>query len=188
MMKTSTQEKLLQNSIAMTVALVSFGMLFATLFLGYFLVRFNSPMWPPVEIQGMPKLLPLMSTLVMVFSSLTYFLVEKKALQDERSGKIFWTLTFILGMSFLILQWNLWATLKASGILVSNGMVPSMVYAFTWLHAAHIVVALLGVIWLGFYLFFQREELTDVKIINVGKFWHFLGILWVILYLMIFVL
>jgi cytochrome c oxidase subunit 3 len=178
------QEKMLQNSIAMTVVLISFGMLFATLFLGYFLVRFNSPMWPPVEIQGMPQFLPFMSLVVMGLSSLTYVMMEKKA----QSRGLYWTLTLALGLGFLGLQWILWSTLKASGILVQNGMVPSMVYAFTWIHAAHIVMGLMALLWLGFYVFKKKAELTEVKMVNVGRFWHFLGIVWLLMYLMIFVL
>ncbi len=188
MMKTSSQEKLLQNSIAMTVALVSFGMLFASMFLGYFLVRFNSPVWPPVEIENIPQLLPFLSTVVMALSSYTYWRMEKVVLTDESAGKKFWSLTFILGLGFLALQWVLWSTLKTRGILVANGWVTSMVYAFTWVHAAHILGALGTLVWLKRFISKKREELTDVKVINVGKFWHFLGVIWLIIYLMMFVL
>jgi cytochrome c oxidase subunit III len=187
-MNQSKQEKLMQNSVAMTVALISFGMLFASLFLGYFLVRFNSPVWPPVEIEKLPQLLPLISTLVMLFSSFTYLMMEKKALAEESTGKIWWWSTFSLGIAFLGTQWTLWATLKDTGILVSNGIVPSMVYAFTWLHAAHIVLALGALVWLSRFVFFKRADLTEIKLMNVGKFWHFLGVVWIIMYLMMFVL
>lgn len=176
--------KHLKSSVAMTVTLISFGMLFASLFLGYFLVRFNSPVWPPVEIQGMPVALPLLSTLVMLLSSFTYYKFEKSV--EER--KRFWLLTVLLGFAFLGLQWSLWASLKSAGILVANGMVPSMVYAFSWLHAGHIAVALGLVVWLGFYLYKKPEGLTELKLINVGKFWHFLGVIWLMMYLMMFVL
>ncbi|MGE3608227.1 MAG: heme-copper oxidase subunit III [Bacteriovoracaceae bacterium] len=189
MSKASAQDlKLIQSSVAMTVALISWAMLFATLFLGYFLVRFNSPTWPPVEIQGMPKLLPFMSTIVMLMSSVTYFVMEKKAFTNIKEAKLGWVLTVVLGISFLALQWTLWGALKEKGILVSNGMVPSMVYAFSWLHAAHIVLALCSLFWLGYYVFKNNAKLTQVKLINVGKFWHFLGIVWLLMYLMMFVL
>jgi cytochrome c oxidase subunit III len=173
-----------KNSVAMTVTLISFGMMFASLFLGYFLVRFNAPTWPPVEIENMPQLLPFMSTLVMGLSSLSYYKMEFSA--SHRKG--FWLLTVALGFLFLGFQFVLWNALAASGILVSNGNVPSMVYAFTWLHAAHIVIALLLVLWLGFYIFRRPEGLTEAKLINVGKFWHFLGVIWLMMYLMLFVL
>lgn len=186
-MNTSNPGKELQdlkNSVGMTVTLISFGMMFATMFLGFFLVRFNSPVWPPVEISNMPVMLPLLSTLVMALSSATYYLLEKKA--EQR--KLYWVGTTVLGVLFLVLQWNLWGALKASGILVSNGQVPSMVYAFTWIHAAHIVLGLGALMWLGHLIFRKPLAVTELKLTNVGKFWHFLGVVWLFMYLMLFVL
>lgn len=176
--------ELMKNSIAMTVTLISFAMLFATMFLGYFLVRSNVPVWPPVEIQALPRLLPLLSTVIMALSSVTYYYFEKKLL----NGKAYLGLTLALGLVFLGLQWNLWSALKAAGILVSNGMVPSMVYAFTWIHAGHIVLGLLALLWMGWIVTMKPEKLSVFKVINVGKFWHFLGIVWLLMYLMMFVL
>lgn len=172
-----------KNSVAMTVTLISFGMLFASLFLGYFLVRFNAPTWPPVEIENLPQLLPFLSTLVMGLSSFTYYKLEKGS-----EKKKFWLLTVLLGFMFIALQFALWNALAASGIFVSNGNVPSMVYAFTWVHAGHIVMALGLVLWLGIYIFRKPQGLTELKLINVGKFWHFLGVIWLLMYLMLFVL
>lgn len=177
------QMKNFQHSVAMTVTLISFAMMFASLFLGYFLVRFNAPAWPPVEIENMPKLLPFLSTIVMALSSLTYWKMEKG---EEK--KKFWIATVILGTLFLVMQFILWKALAAAGIYVGNGNVPSMVYAFTWLHAAHIVVALGLVFWLGVFIFKKPQGLTEIKLMNVGKFWHFLGVIWLLMYLMLFVL
>ncbi len=186
-MQTSV-EKLEQSSVAMTVTLISFTMMFASLFLGYFIFRFNAPVWPPVELTDLPKALPLISTLVLGLSSFTYWMMEKNIFSDAQKGKIFWLLTTALGIAFLGCQWMLWADLKASGILVTNGILPSMLYAFTWLHAAHIVLGLIGLFWLAWFVFKKSDQLTDVKVINVGKFWHFLGVVWVLMYLMLFVL
>lgn len=174
----------LKNSVGMTVALISFGMMFATLFLGYFLVRSNAPTWPPVEIANLPMLLPFLSTVVMALSSFTYFKLEK----EVTYRKHFWFATMALGIAFLVLQWELWGALNASGILASNGHVPSMVYAFTWLHAAHIVMGLMTLMWLGHFIFRKPEAVTELKLMNVGKFWHFLGVVWLLMYLMLFVL
>lgn len=172
----------------MTVTLVSWGMLFASLFLGYFLVRFSIAVWPPVELMGMPRVLPFFSTLVMLASSWTYWQLEKSLFTNESKTRLMWTATFTLGLIFLACQWKLWSDLKSLGIIVQNGMVPSMLYAFTWLHAGHIVLALMALVWLAWFMFRKPDELTDVKVINVGKFWHFLGVVWVLMYLMLFVL
>lgn len=185
MMNERNQEMLLvQNSVAMTVTLCSFAMLFATMFLGYFLVRSNVSVWPPIEIQGLPQGLPFFSTVVMLLSSLTYYFFEHKS----NGRKTNFILTIVFGVLFLFSQWLLWGSLEDSGILVSDGMVPSMVYAFTWLHAAHIALALFLLLWLGFYVFFRTAGFNQIKVINVGKFWHFLGIVWILMYLLIFVL
>lgn len=189
MNKTQENElKLFQNSVAMTVALISFGMLFASMFLGYFLIRFSTAVWPPVEIQGMPTLLPFISTIVIALSSLTYYFLEKNFLSDKKQIPFLWMTTFSFGILFLVLQWTLWSELKHRGILVSNGMAPSMVYAFSWVHAAHIVLGLMALIYVGYFVFFKPENLTQIKLINIGKFWHFLGVMWFIIYLMMFVL
>jgi cytochrome c oxidase subunit 3 len=172
-----------QQSVAMTVTLISFGMMFASMFLGYFLVRFNAPTWPPVEIEKMPKLLPFLSTVVIALSSFAYYKFEKGT-----QKKTPWLLTVALGALFLGLQFALWNSLAAAGIFVGNGNVPSMVYAFTWLHALHIVMALGLVLWLGFFVYRRPSGLTDGRLINVGKFWHFLGVVWFLMYLMLFVL
>ena len=178
------EEKLFQNSVAMTVTLIAFGMLFATMFLGFFLVRFNTPVWPPVEIQNLPIFLPLLSTLVMGFSSFAYYKLE----HTEAKREFYWKLTFSLGLLFLVLQYLVWGELNRRGIFVTNGQVPSMVIAFSWVHAAHILLALGALLWLRPFIFKKKEGLTPIKLINVGKFWHFLGVIWLLMYLMMFVL
>lgn len=171
-----------QVSVGMTVTLISFGMMFATMFLGYFLLRFNAAVWPPVEIEGLPKLLPFLSTVVIGLSSVTYYYFEKS------KKSLYWSLTVLLGLGFLALQALLWSELKATGIFVQNGMVPSMVYAFTGLHAAHILLAIFTLLWLGYFVFRRPQGLSELRLLNVGKFWHFLGVVWLLMYLTIFVL
>jgi cytochrome c oxidase subunit 3 len=183
MMKQEQTYREFQHSVAMTVTLISFGMLFATLFLGYLLVRFNSPSWPPVEIEGMPQGLPFISTLVMALSSLSYVLMQNTS---GSKARLAWLVTTVLGLVFLGVQYLLWTELKARGILVSNGMAPSMVYGFTWLHAAHILLGLAALLWLGHYLW--RGKASAMMLVNVGKFWHFLGVVWLVMYLTLFVI
>jgi cytochrome c oxidase subunit 3 len=65
-------------------------------------------------------------------------------------------------------------------------MVPSMVYAFTWIHAGHIVLGLSALLWLGWLL--KKGTVTEMKLTNVGKIWHFLGAVWIVMYLTLFVL
>lgn len=178
MSTTAIQQRRFQQHVAMTVTLVSFGMLFAGLFLGYFLARFNAPVWPPVEIENRPQLLPLLSTFLIFLSSFTFWRYERAL----GLGRVWLHATLVLGLAFMATQWALWGALAASGVLSANGMVSSMFYAFTWLHAAHIVGGLVALGWLAVTTW------TEARTTNVGKFWHFLGAVWFLMYLMLFVL
>lgn len=171
------------SSVAMIVTLVSFAMLFATLMMGFTMFRLTSPVWPPAGMVRPSLLLPSLSTFCIFLSSVCFLWFEKNI--ANRMGLV---LTISLGLGFMLIQSLFWHSLKLQGLFVSSGIYPSIIYAFTWIHAAHIVVAL-GLL---FWLFFQVRKDTTPKsqlfAANVGKFWHFLGIVWLIMFVTIFVL
>lgn len=174
--------KKIVSSVGMIVALISFAMLFATLMMGFAIYRFTNPVWPP---QGMirPSLLvPSLSTLSIFLSSMAYVWFEKNP--AEKKGLYF---TLLLGLIFMRLQFFLWSTLKAQGISASSGIFGSIIHAFTWVHAAHIVAALMLLVWLIVQTHISKKPLENT-ISNVGKFWHFLGLVWGVMFLTIFVL
>jgi cytochrome c oxidase subunit 3 len=173
-------------SVTMVVTLISFAMLFATLMMGFALYRFTAPVWPPAGF-GKPSLvIPMISTLMIILSSFFYMNFEKEISKGviNRRGLI-WTL--ILGIGFMVSQFLFWNQLKSHGIFVSSGIFPSIIYAFTWIHTAHIVLAIGLLTWLLTSLK-KEDSMTSIRVSNVGKFWHFLGIVWLIMFVTIFVL
>ena len=174
-----SQGERLTSSIAMTMTLVSFSMLFATLFLGYISYRFTSEVWPPVGMQSVGLGLPTISTMLILLSSFTYLLFE-----NTKNSK--WLhLTTLLGVAFMITQFIFWKNLKLSGIYTDTTIFASMIYAFTWIHAAHVIAGLFALLLLTFRL---RKDECILWTKNVGKFWHFLGITWFVIFIGIFVL
>jgi cytochrome c oxidase subunit 3 len=174
------------SSIAMVVTLVSFGMLFLTLMMSFALYRFTNPVWPPAGMERPSLVIPTISTLIIVLSSIFYMNFEKnisKGVADKKNLLV----TLVLGFAFMTSQAIFWSQLKSHGILVSSGIFPSIIYAFTWIHAAHIVAGLALLLWLVKTLK-TPNSMTAVKVSNVGKFWHFLGIVWLIMFVTIFVL
>lgn len=172
------------NSVAMLVTLVSFGMLFATLMMGFAIYRFTAPVWPPQGMLRPSLLLPALSTLAIFLSSLCFIWFEKNPHKNLLGLK----LTLALGLAFMSIQSIFWNHLSSQGIYTSSGIYPSILYAFTWIHAAHIVAALALVIWLLVtYKNLDHQKLV-LRSMNVGKFWHFLGIIWLIMFVTIFVL
>ena len=178
-----------RSSIAMVMTLVSFAMLFATLMLGYFAYRFTSEVWPPLGMQRASLGLPTISTVIILLSSLTYFLSEGAFLRGEKgSFKTYFFCTLSLGSAFMISQVFLWKNLQINGIYVDTTVFASIIYAFTWVHAAHVVGGILALLFLIPSVQGKRDEQrSEIWIKNVGQFWHFLGIVWVIIYFGIFV-
>ncbi len=186
--KQISPDKELKSSIAMTLTLVSFSMLFAAMLLGYAVIRFNNPIWPPMGMNKVDLFLPSISTGIIALSSMTYILFERANFKNQIGKNGFLYLTMFLGFAFMLVQLKFWDALKVQGLYTSDGVFPSLIYGLTWTHAGHIVLALVLLIWLAFKngkMKGSDENLLWVR--NVGKFWHFLGVVWLILYLTIFV-
>lgn len=174
------------NSIGMMVLLVSFSMLFAALLLGYTVYRFKSDQWPPMGMEPVPLFYPVLSTVLIVISSLTYSLFEsfhKRGQSGAAKGCLM--LTFLLGVGFMVSQFALWDYMKGIGYVAETGIFASLIYSFTWIHAGHIVAGLLALLFIMFFVF--KGAAQGSMAINVGKFWHFLDIVWVIIFVALFI-
>jgi cytochrome c oxidase subunit 3 len=185
------QHNELPGSIAMIVALVSFSMLFATLFLGYSIFRLTSEIWPPAGMARIPLTIPTVSTFIVLLSSFFSWLLERDGFRKTFGGAYYF-LAIGTGFAFVGCQFSLWSMLKSLGIFTNSGIYPSMIYAFTWIHTAHMALGLIAFIYLGFLLIGNNWNLDDVlkvqKASSVLRFWHFLAIIWLLMYALLFVL
>ncbi|EPZ50422.1 cytochrome c oxidase, subunit III [Bacteriovorax sp. BAL6_X] len=176
------------SSIAMIVLLVSFTMLFASMLLGYSVYRLTVDVWPPMGMPRIPLTIPVVSTIVIALSSVTLVLFESAFnKQNTKAMRLYFALTYLLGLGFMFVQWQLWNSMAAMGLQASGGVFPSLFYALTWTHAAHIVLGLIALLFLlpvsmkGY----SMEKVTWVQ--NVSKFWHFLGVVWLVMFIVMFV-
>lgn len=187
------------SSITMVVVLVSFSMLFATLFLAYAIYRFQAPVWPPMGMNKVNLFIPSLSTIIAISGSLVFYFFNRDLKRGLINSASDWlNLCVVAGLGFLMVQWQLWSYLKSVGIFASSGIFGSLNFGFTWIHAAHIVIALFLTLWLR--LTFKRqsrciengneEEIHGLilKSQNIGKFWHFLTIVWLIIFLFLFLI
>ena len=125
----------------------------------------------------------MISTFVILLSSFTYWMFEKN-FEVSRENKGWLWITALLGFAFLGTQITLWSSLKASGLYSSSGIFGSIIFGFTWIHAAHILLGIGALAWLAVKL--KMEEMKLMTVQNVGKLWHFLGIIWLIMFITIF--
>ena len=178
------------SSISMTVILISFSMLFASLFLGYVYFRLNQSTWPPMGMDKLSLTYPFLSTVFIFMSSLIYLMMEKwNETISLNKVRYSYLLVLLFGLGFFYSQFELWSALEEINIFAGSGIFGSILHGFTWIHAAHVVIGYLCLLYLIPSIYFNNKKQIDrLKLKNVGKFWHFLGLVWLIMFVSIFVL
>jgi cytochrome c oxidase subunit III len=176
--------------LGMVLFLASWSMLFAALFAAYGVLRLRAPAWPPPETPELPVLLPGANTLAIVASSVAML----AALRSARSGRIATVLpaaasALALGGIFIGGQAALWMKLWRSGLQPADGLFASVFYGLTAFHALHVLVGLGGLGWVvarAAKASFGPSRHLGLRL--WAGYWHFVGAIWVLLYVTVFVL
>lgn len=163
--------------------IVSSFMMFAGLSSGY-IVRRNEGNWLEFALPGGF----LYTTLLIVVSSITlqwsWAAARKDELLQVRAGLV---VTFILGVLFLIGQVMLWGQLVDQRVFFGGtdaNPSGSFLYVLVGLHGFHIILGLIFLVKVLRKSFqYQVHSRQMLSIGNVTIFWHFLGALWLYLYL-----
>lgn len=123
------------------------------------------------------------STIVILLSSVTmqwtYFAVKRNQLVNAKNMIV---LTSVAGVIFLALQWMGWGSLIESSIHLVGNPSGSFLYIITGLHAAHIISAIVFLLVVLANALRNRFNLNQIEMCTT--YWHFLGVLW--LYLFVF--
>lgn len=184
------EAKKIRSSVAMTILMVSWAMFFATLFLAYSVFRVSSPVWPPMGLEKVPLATPIQSTLWITLSSIFYYFFQKSTLRGEKSRmKAFLSLTTLAGALFMMSQFSLWNEFKELGLYVRDSTFASILYGFTWIHAGHMALGFAALAWLFIFIknFKDTEDQRQSLLVkNLGMFWHFLGFIWGLMFLILF--
>ena len=127
------------------------------------------------------------STIVIIFSSFSIY-SAKKSLNNDSSKTTMWLfVTFALGLVFVISQFLGFDELISMGYFFTGAqstITTSFLYVLTVLHLAHLFAGLivLAVVMVKNYKNRYKTEKLGFEL--AVTFWHFLGILW--LYLFVF--
>ncbi|WP_298227362.1 heme-copper oxidase subunit III [Gryllotalpicola sp.] len=177
-------------------------MFFAGLFAIYFTLRSTSPgLWASMtDHLNVPWSTG--NTIILVLSSVTcqFGVFAAERLQPRRTGAIWnvakwgmvewYTLTYVMGAVFVCGQIVEYANLVAEGITVSTNAYSSAFFIATGFHALHVTGGLFAFIFVMGRAFavrrFGHKEATSA--IVVSYYWHFVDVVWIGLYLVIYVL
>jgi cytochrome c oxidase subunit III len=165
------------------LAIVSIIMMFAA-FTSAYLVRRAEGNWIEFII---PKIFTY-STVVLVLSSISMHIAFWAAKKDRfmllRSSI---SITFVLGIIFLIMQVQGWGELVKNNVHFVGNPSGSFFYVLSGVHGAHIISALIVLIYAlvaAFKLEVHAKQMNQIEM--CVTYWHFLDFLW--LYLFIFLL
>jgi cytochrome c oxidase subunit 3 len=131
------------------------------------------------------------STGLIVLSSLSFMRAKASLRHGEESGYRLWlTVTLLLGLGFLASQVLAWRQLVAAGVYLASNPHSSFFYVLTGLHGIHLLGGILALGYLHWYVVRPRGAEWDVKrralTDAVGIYWHFMDVLWVFLFLLLF--
>ena len=176
-------------------------MFFAGLFAIYFTLRSTSPdLWADMT-QHLNVPYAAVNTIILVLSSVTcqmgVFAAERfQPYSTKKRGPLGWGmvewffLTFAMGAIFVSGQVWEYATLTIEGMSIHANAYASAFYLTTGFHALHVtggLIAFLLVIGRAYAVKnFGRKEMTTSMV--VSYYWHFVDVVWIALFLVIYFL
>lgn len=166
------------------VVTMTFGGLIAT----YIVISTNGVAeWQPFK-------LPIqiwVSTILLLISSVSYQISNQNLKNENQKSSKKWLLaTTVLGATFISSQLLAWLELGRRGVYLGSNPYAGFFYILTAIHAVHVLG---GIIALGYMVLrtwdetnsgmelFRRQTMSKV----VGWYWHFMGVLWIVLFLLL---
>ncbi len=164
-------------------ALIALTMSFAGLTSAYVISRKRDD-WVSFD---MPSIFYI-TTLLIVLSSITFYFAKKSMQREQRSKANYLLLTtLVLGISFVSLQYQGYLQLSKMGLFFTgpkSNVSSSLFDVIAFAHAIHVIVGILVISVLLYKNFKRRYSASNHLGITLGEiFWHFLGGLWVFLFL-----
>jgi cytochrome c oxidase subunit 3 len=168
--------------------LMAVGMTFAGLLGAYLMISTNKAAeWQPFDLPVQIWI----STAIILASSVTYSLAKRAMDSGSFLAARKWLIvTTILGGLFVSSQLVLWLELVNRGFYLRGNPYAGFFYILTAAHMVHVaggIAALSSILLKAWYPARSEREWTRRRDLarSVGWYWHFMGGLWVVLFLML---
>ena len=134
------------------------------------------------------------NTVVLLASSITLEIARRRVADfargriASRTTPLVWlTVTLLLGFVFVAGQYVAWRQLRAEGLYLASNPNSSFFYVLTAIHALHVLGGLAGLIRVTYILRRPVLSLRRSTMDATSYYWHFMGILWVYVLLVIWI-
>jgi cytochrome c oxidase subunit 3 len=175
--------------LGMLLFIISEVMVFGAFFTAYFFIRVvaEGHTWFPVDGKELPVAVAGVNTAILVSSSFTMHWAQESIKRGNRFGlKAGIVTTFLLGLTFLFIQINEYVHI---GFSPQDNAYGSIFFGLTGLHGAHVTIGLIllaMVMVRSFRGHYTPEEHRGVEV--PGIYWHFVDVMWIIVYTTVYVL
>jgi cytochrome c oxidase subunit 3 len=171
----------------MLLFIISEVMIFGAFFTAYFFIRVvtHDP-WPPHGM-NIPEPIAGVNTAILLSSSLTLHWALTSVKNGNRFGlKAGMVSTFVLGFTFLFVQINEYVHLGTAPHFAAQS---TIFYALTGLHGCHVFIGLCILLMVTVRSFRGHYSPENHRGMEVpGIYWHFVDIMWVIVYTTVYVI
>jgi cytochrome c oxidase subunit III len=174
-------------TLGMLLFIGSEVMIFGAFFTAYFFIRIVSHNEWPAPHTSVPEATTGVNTAILLSSSLTIHWALTSIKRGNRFGlKAGMVATFMLGLAFLAIQINEYVHL---GWAPHDSAQATVFYALTGLHGCHVFIGLcllLIVTIRSFRGHYSPEHHQGMEV--PGIYWHFVDIMWIVVYTTVYVL
>jgi len=151
-------------------------------------VRQGSGDWTHVVV---PRLI-YVNTAVLLLSSITLEMARRAFMNAPelessalRNSLCWLGITLAFGFAFVVGQYLVWKELAAQGLYLATSSNSSFLYVFTATHALHVLGGITGLLRLTVRMTRKHVTLRRNSVTNTVTYWHFMGVLWLYLLLVI---
>ena len=177
--------------IGLWLFLASEVMLFGALFASYILLRVGSLDWPVgASVLNVP--MATFNTVVLISSSVTMVMAWASLIKkDLGKYKLFMGATVLLGFVFLVVKYFEYSAKLSHGLYPSTSTFLAIYFTLTGLHMAHVIggMAYNAYLWgPGSKMWETNPEQFTNRVEASGLFWHFVDLVWIFLFPVLYLL
>lgn len=168
------------QKFAMWLFIITVTMIFAALTSAYIVKRAEGD-WLVIDFPSLFNVTSVLIVLSSISMHFSYISARRNNILNIRLGL---GVTALLAIAFVIGQYLSWGQLVSQDVFFVGNPAGSFIYVFTGLHVVHLVggIAFLIVVLVSAFKYKVHSKSLD-RIEMCATYWHFLGGLWLYLYL-----
>ena len=180
---------LANGKLGIWLFLASEVMLFGALFSTYILLRVGAVEWPHGELSIK---LGAINTVILICSSVTMVMAwASLKLNNFAKGRLYLLITIVLAAVFLVNKYFEYAEHLARGEGPWHSTFLAIYFTLTGLHGLHIIGGIVVMLYLlgpGAGLWKTNQEQYVNRIEYTGLYWHFVDLVWIFLFPVLYLL